>query len=85
MAGQGSDTGSGGKLALGILLLWFGGFLLFVAFMSGKVASLTAHVDQNGKPVGPLDMSELASRLADNVQAAGSSDKITKKGSEGAG
>ncbi len=68
---------SGVRLAVGILLLWFGLTCLFIAFMSGKTGSLTSHVNQEGKPVGPRDASELAVRLAENVQAAaaaGSSD-----------
>ena len=64
---------SGVRLAVGILLLWFGAACLFVAFMSGKTGSLTSHVNQDGKPVGPRDASELAVRLAENVQAAASS------------
>jgi hypothetical protein len=58
------------KLAVGILLLWVGGALLFVAFMSGKVDSLTIGKDASGKAQGPRDASELIGRLATNVQAA---------------
>ena len=68
------NTGPNGvRLAVGILLLWFGAGCLFVAFMSGKTGSLTSHVNQDGKPVGPRDASELAVRLAENVQAAAGS------------
>lgn len=58
------------KAALGILLLWVGGFLLFVAFMSGKTSTLTVGKDASGRAQGPRDISELASRLAETVQAA---------------
>ena len=84
MAQGDGDTGSGGKLALGILLLWFGGFCLFVAFMSGKTASLTSHVDQHGNPVGPTNASEVVSRLAENVQAAEGSTSSTQQNTKGA-
>lgn len=71
MAGVGHEMSKGVKLALGIILLWFGGACLFVAFMSGKVDSLTTGTNKNtGKAEGPHDMSELVSRLAANVQTA---------------
>ena len=71
--GPAGGMSGGAKMAIGVLLLWFGGACLFIAFMSGKVPSLTAHKDQNGKAVGPRDASELVTRVADNVQAAASS------------
>jgi hypothetical protein len=58
------------KAALGILLVWLGGALLFVAFMSGKTASLTVGKDSAGKSQGPRDASELVGRIATAVQAA---------------
>lgn len=63
------NTSQGTKLAIGIVLLWFAGFCFFVAFMSGKVASLTIGTDQNGNPSGPRDMPELMERVSANVQA----------------
>jgi hypothetical protein len=62
--------GRGAKIALAILLLWLGGLLLFVSFMSGKAASLTIGTDQAGNPQGPRNARELFGRLASNVQAA---------------
>lgn len=70
MAGIGSDISHGTKLAIGIILLWFGGACLFIAFMSGKVASLTVGTDSGGAAQGPRDVSELVERVASNVQAA---------------
>lgn len=74
MAGErliSSDASArGGKAALGIVLVWAGGFLLFIAFMSGKTGTLTVGQDQTGKPQGPRDASELVSRLAEGIQAA---------------
>lgn len=58
------------KMALGVVLLWLGGALLFVAFMSGKVGSLTVGKTSTGTPQGPRDASELVQRLAASVQAA---------------
>ena len=80
MAGLGGSS-NGTKLAIGILLIWFGGFCLYVSFMSGKVPSLTTGrlVGQDGKPIkdangkqkgaGPKDLSELLVRTSDNFQA----------------
>jgi hypothetical protein len=59
----------GTKLAIGVLLLWFAGACLFVAFLSGKVDSLTQGTDQSGNPQGPADFSSLIVRLAQNAQA----------------
>lgn len=73
---------NGVRLAVGILLLWFGAVCLFVAFMSGKTGSLTSHVNQDGKAVGPRDASELAVRLAENVQAAASSSSGSSSSSD---
>lgn len=60
----------GAQIALGIVLLWFAGFCLYVAFMSGKTPAMTVGVDKSGKPQGPKDITELAGRLSENVQAA---------------
>lgn len=70
--GQGLQDAAqrGGRAALGIVLVWVGGFLLFIAFMSGKTGTLTVGRDQAGKPQGPRDASELVSRLAEGIQAA---------------
>jgi hypothetical protein len=65
----GESTRHGTKVAVAIVLLWFAGLCLFVAFLSGKAASLTVGKDQAGHPQGPADASELVSRLAENVQA----------------
>lgn len=65
----GASTQHGTKVAVAIVLLWFAGLCLFVAFLSGKAASLTVGKDQAGNPQGPADASELVSRLAENVQA----------------
>lgn len=61
----------GAQIAIGILLLWFAGLCLFIAFMSGKTPSLTVGKDRGGKPQGPKDVTELMGRLAENVRAAG--------------
>lgn len=53
----------GTKLAVGIILLWFGGFCLFVAFMSGKIAGLTTSSGQ-----GPSNVTELTQSLAASIQ-----------------
>lgn len=66
----GGSISRGTHLAIGIILLWVGGGLLFVAFMSGKVDSLTIGKDQKGKPQGPRNVSEAIGRIAENVQAA---------------
>lgn len=55
--------GRGTQLAVGIILLWFGGFCLFVAFLSGKTSLLTTSGGH-----GPADASQLASTLASAVQ-----------------
>lgn len=60
----------GAQIAIGILLLWFGGTMLFIAFMSGKADSLTIGASRDGKRQGPRDASELVTRLADAVQTA---------------
>lgn len=65
----GESTRHGTKVAVAIVLLWFAGLCLFIAFLSGKAASLTVGKDQAGNPQGPADASELVSRLAENVQA----------------
>lgn len=57
-------------LAGGIVLLWFGGAALFVAFMSGKTASLTTGTSKDGKPQGPKDMREVVGRVVAGVRAA---------------
>jgi hypothetical protein len=62
--------GRAGRAALGILLCWLGGALLFVAFMSGKTSALTVGKTSDGTPQGPRDASELVTRIADVVQAA---------------
>lgn len=67
------ETSKGAKLAIGIVLLWFGGACLFVAFLSGKVSSLTTGKDQDGNPQGPHNVSELMVRTSENVQAAAGS------------
>lgn len=72
MADSGLLTGGarrGTTLALGIVLLWVAGMLLFVAFMSGKVASLTQGTDGSGKSVGPTDLPSLLVRIANNAQS----------------
>lgn len=69
MALPGDSTRHGTKVAVAILLLWFAGMCLFIAFLSGKTAALTSGKDSSGKAQGPADMSELATRIADNVQA----------------
>jgi hypothetical protein len=66
----GKQPSQGTQLALGIVLLWFGGLCLFVAFMSGKIAALTASTDSTGTARGPADASGLVSSLAKAVQAA---------------
>lgn len=70
MASLTSDISHGTRLAIGIVLLWFGGVCLFVAFLSGKISSLTASTDAGGTGHGPKDVSELVSSVAKNVQAA---------------
>lgn len=60
----------GTKLAIGIFLLWLGGLFLFVAFLSGKVASLTESTDADGTAHGPSDVSGLVTQVAKGVQAA---------------
>jgi hypothetical protein len=70
-AATGEGTQRAVMLAVGILLLWFGGSLLFVAFMSGKAPGLTTGTSKDGKAQGPKDLSELLGRVAENVQAAG--------------
>lgn len=67
---QGKELSQGTQLALGIVLLWFGGLCLFVAFMSGKIAALTASTDSTGATHGPADASGLVSTLAKAVQSA---------------
>lgn len=57
-------------MAIGVVLLWVGGALLFVAFMSGKVSGLTIGKSADGTPQGPRDASELVQRLAATVQAS---------------
>lgn len=69
MAGRG-PVAKGTQLAIGILLLWFAGLCFFVAFMSGKAASLISGTGIDGKPTGPRDVSGLVTRLAANIQAA---------------
>lgn len=66
----GKQLSQGTQLALGIVLLWFGGLCLFVAFMSGKIAALTTGTDSSGKTRGPADASGLVSTVAKAVQAA---------------
>lgn len=55
--------GRGTQLAVGIILLWFGGFCLFIAFLSGKTSLLTTSGGH-----GPTDASQLATTLASAVQ-----------------
>ncbi len=57
-------------LASAVLLLWFGGMCLYVAFMSGKSPAMTVGTSRDGKAQGPKDASELVTRIAANVQAA---------------
>lgn len=67
---MGGGETHGTQLALGIALIWFGGVLLFVAFMSGKIAALTTSTDSSGQVHGPADAGSLLSSLAKAVQAA---------------
>lgn len=71
MAAGDASGGSGVRMALGIVLVWFGGAALFVAFMSGKTPSLAVGRDASGKLVGPRTGPELLGRVARNIQAAG--------------
>lgn len=75
MAGDGAQAAAqrGAQIAVGILLLWFGGACLFVAFMSGKTPSLVTGTDRSGKPQGPKDITELLGRVSGVVQAANGS------------
>lgn len=57
----------GTKLAVGILLVWFGGVCLFIAFMSGKVPSLNTGTT-DGKAQGPKDVTGLLTGVANAVQ-----------------
>lgn len=89
-----SEMPKGTRLAIGILLIWFGGFGLYVAFMSGKVPSLTTGklVGKDGKPVkgadgkqlgaGPKNLSELLVRTSANFQALQGGDTGTSGGDE---
>jgi hypothetical protein len=69
----------GTKIAIGIFLLWLGGLCLFVAFLSGKIASLTESTDAAGAGQGPKDVSGLVTQVAKGVQAA------EQQGSQAAG
>lgn len=69
MAGPLSNVNNGTRLAIGIVLLWFGGACLFVAFMSGKVPALTTGTGSGGQAQGPSNASELAVGIANAVQA----------------
>jgi hypothetical protein len=60
----------GVQLAIGILLLWLAGVLLFVAFMSGKTPSLTVGTAADGTPQGPRDARQLLGRLNATLWAA---------------
>jgi hypothetical protein len=71
----------GTMLAIGIVLLWFAGACFFVAFLSGKAASMTIGADSSGKPVGPTDIGSLIGRVSDNVAAL---EGATGSGSTGA-
>lgn len=78
----GANLSKGTKLAMGIVLLWLGGGLLFIAFMSGKVDSLAAGtaVDSDGNAikdasgnaakVGPQNTTQLLGRINANLKAA---------------
>ena len=66
-----SGAERGAQIAVGILLLWFAGLCLFIAFMSGKTPGLTVGKDKSGKPQGPKDVTELMGRLSENIHAAG--------------
>jgi hypothetical protein len=84
----GASTQHGTKVAVAIVLLWFAGLCLFIAFLSGKAASLTVGTDSAGNPQGPADASQLVSRLAENVQALenqGGSSSSADTGSSGSG
>ncbi|HJP74923.1 MAG TPA: hypothetical protein VJ914_11675 [Pseudonocardiaceae bacterium] len=59
----------GTMLAFGIVFLWLGGFCLFIALMSGKISALSTGTDSSGKPQGPKDVSQLATSLAQGIQA----------------
>ena len=65
---MGSERGV--QLAIGILMLWLAGVLLFIAFMSGKTPSLTVGKAADGSSQGPKDIRELLGRLSSNIQAA---------------
>ncbi len=67
MATSTNDISRGTELALGIVLLWFGGLCFFVAFMSGKISALTT-TDSGGKSSGPRDVSGLAVAISAAVQ-----------------
>lgn len=66
MASLTKDISRGTELAIGIVLLWFGGLCFFVAFMSGKIAALTT--SSGGKSSGPKDISGLAVAISAAVQ-----------------
>lgn len=70
MADATKELSRGTQLAIGIVLLWFGGLLLYVAFMSGKTAQLTDSTDTSGTAHGPSDISGLLASVANTVQAA---------------
>lgn len=63
------DVEHGTMFAIGIVLLWLGGFCLFIALLSGKIASLSTGTDSSGKPEGPKDVSQLTTSLAKGIQA----------------
>lgn len=66
--GATSGMNQGTKLALSIVSLWVAGLCYFIAFLSGKVPSLTTGTDSTGNSQGPGDISQLTTRLAANVQ-----------------
>lgn len=67
-----ADLSKGTTMAIGVVALWLAGLCFFVAFMSGKAASLIEGTTKNAAGttvgVGPSDATELVSRIATNVQ-----------------
>lgn len=67
-----ADLSKGTTMAIGVIALWLAGLCLFVAFMSGKAASLIEGTTKNAAGesvgVGPSDVSSLIGRVATNVQ-----------------
>lgn len=73
-----SELDKGTRMAIGVVLLWISGALLFVAFMSGKINALTSGIGTGGEAQGPHDASELVSTLANDVQWYATAQSIGK-------